>query len=270
MTKNWSQLLTVAKELEQQPIVFIAVNSGTTRADLARYVRINKISWPVIVDSDRSLESQCNAGVISLNNILQLRFLTPDGEMFVGDKQFIASGVDRAVKGASWSLDPADFPARLIPAVRAIEFGNFPAAAKALTSGVKSEDADVRKAAVTLNEIVQQEIESRVEAAKQAWRAGEKWNAYKIYSTLPKRFKGYELPPGMDTTLKKLAADPTVKSELAAMKSFATAKKLIATGREDRMRTASTRLKKIISESPDTEAAALAKDALDQLPVVNP
>ena len=80
---RWTPMQKLLKEnAESDPIILIAVNSGTSREVLEEYVRRNKITWPVIVDSDRSMEPRFNVRKIGLRNIIQLRYLTGRGRYF--------------------------------------------------------------------------------------------------------------------------------------------------------------------------------------------
>ena len=73
-------MLAVANENQGKPIAFIAVNSGKSHADVAKYLRRNKINWPTIVDSDRGFEKTAGVGEISLKNIWQVFVIDPDGK----------------------------------------------------------------------------------------------------------------------------------------------------------------------------------------------
>jgi hypothetical protein len=154
--RQWPSWLTTAQQYENQPIVFIAVNSGTTRTSVENYVRRNNISWPVIVDTDRSLEPLFKVPAISLRNIMHVRYVTPDGEIITGDPRRLGARISLALRGASWELDPASLPPDLRAAGRAIEFGNFPAATSAINDAMQSSDPELKQAALQLDNLIPQ------------------------------------------------------------------------------------------------------------------
>ena len=78
-----------------------------------------------------------------------------------------------------------------------------------------------------LNTFVQQQLHQQLDAARNSLDQQKPWEAYKIYSSVPDRFKGYELPDDVVAQIKSLAADERVKKELAAVKAMNSARKAL-------------------------------------------
>jgi thiol-disulfide isomerase/thioredoxin len=254
--ERWPAMIEAAKKFEGKPIVFIAINSGNERNIVQQYVREVALPWPVIVDTDRSLEKKSDVNEISLQNIYQSKLLMPDGRL-AGGSFNLEESATAALTTAKWRVDPAEIPSSLKAAWLQIEFGNFAAAAPTVKKNVNAVMPDVKAAAEKLLAAVKAEMDKEAEAAKQSLAAGNKWDAYKAYSFLSMRFKGYDLPSDAQPTLKELAADEKVKNQIAALKLWDSAQRQTAAAAANSMR-------RIVNQYPDTEAAALAQAALDK------
>ena len=78
-------LVKLSEEYADEPVVFIAVNSGNSKQAVGKYLKSNKVPWPAIVDSNRKFEEACGLREeISLDNIHQVRFVTADGNLRAG------------------------------------------------------------------------------------------------------------------------------------------------------------------------------------------
>ena len=73
------------------------------------------------------------------------------------------------------------------------------------------------------------------------------------------RFKGYDTEIDVKAELKTLAASETVETQVKALRLFESALK---TANRSGMERAAKRLKKIMEQYPDTEAAQKAQDVL--------
>jgi thiol-disulfide isomerase/thioredoxin len=265
--ERWPGLLATAKKFEGQPVVFIAVNSGNDREDVAHYAREVNCNWPVVVDPSRQLEKSAGVGEISLQNIYQCRVLTADGRLVPASAQDLERSAETALSGAKWRVDPKDIPAALKPAWVSIELGNPAAAATAVKKGLTSPKADLKAGATKLNEAVQAEIQKLVEAAKEADAAGNKWQAYKSYQTAATTFAGYTLPAEVPAALKELPLDEGVKKELTAQKGLEAALKLARSQSSGTRRSALQRLRKLTEDFAGTEAATQAEKLLADAPM---
>ena len=245
--------------------MFVAVNSGTARKDVEAYARLNSIAWPMIVDADRSFEKLSNVGEISLQNIHQLRVLTADGRWVPGNWAEFEETASRSAQDAKWKVDPKNIPQTLRPAWQAVEFGNYTSAAAIIKRNLSSPKSDMKNAANELHQFVQDLITSQVEAAKKAADSGDKWEAYKGYSSLAVKFKGYDIPAEAAKAARELATDKSVRDELRAAKSLDSAKTTIASSAAGAEKRGRTMLEKLIKEFPESEAAKEATSILAQV-----
>lgn len=263
--KKWPAILQTAKKYDGQPIVFIAVNSGNSRYEVEQYAREVGLKWPVIVDSTRQFEKLCGIGEISLQNIHQLGMILPSGQFQPGNWDDIPGSADKALANAAWKVDPAGIPSTLRTAWLAVEFGNPATAASAVKKGLSSPKPDLQQAASKLHEAVQTEVQESLSLAEQRLEGEQKWEAYKIYSSVKERFGGYDLPTDVAAKMKELEADGKVKNEMTASKALDAAAKLLRNTSASSQRSAVTRLKKLVLEHGDTEAAAQAQQFLTKL-----
>lgn len=257
----WPRVLTQAAKFEGEPVMFIAVNSGSSRLQLEAYLRKNKVNWPVICDSDRSFENQF-AFMISLENIKQVRLLMPDGKFKNGDFDNIEGSAVDALRDAKWKIEPKDIPPVLHPAWLAIEFGNYPGAAQTLKKNLNGK-GEIKEAATLLNQFVLDDLTAQTDAAKKLLDDGKKWEAFKRYSAITIKFKGFAIPAEVNSTLKELATDDAIKEEQAAMRQFDFAMQAAARSPSAR-KGAIKQLEKLIKDHPDTEAAAEAQKVIEQ------
>lgn len=254
--ERWPELLETAAKYQGEPIVFIAVNSGTPPALLARYVRSNRVNWPVIADVDRAVEQEFGVNTISLENIAQVRGVRADGSIALGNAANLDGLADNLLKDASWNVDPEGIPDSLRNAWAGVEFGDYPSAARGITAGLNSSNDDVKAAAERLQEYVQNELDETLASAEKAESDGEVWQAFQLYSQLTEDFRGYELPDDLKARVRTLSADKQVKEEIAAQKRLEAALKLARSpvGRARAVRL----LQALVKSAPDTEAGQRA------------
>ena len=161
---------------------------------------------------------------------------------------------------AKWNVDPEGIPASLKTSWQAIEFGDFVSAARTLQRALKSKNTEIQTAAQTLNEYVQGELADTLEKAAAAKTDGDEWLAFKTYTELQYRFKGYDTGTDVKAELETLADSESVKNQMSASRQLENALK---TASRSGIQRAAKRLKKIIKQYPDTEAAQKAQDLLD-------
>lgn len=261
--EKWPEMLATAKKFDGKPVVFIAVNSGNSRADVQQYAREVQLTWPVVVDADRSLEKSAGVGEISLENIYQAKLLMPDGRLDDAAWSDIEGSVNGVLAEAKWRVAPQEVAEPLKAAWLQVEFGNFGAAAPLIRKQLTSPKADVKASALKLQDAVLKELDSGAAEAKQARAAGEAWKAYKAYAVLASRFRGFDLPSEVLTSLKELGADEKIRAELAASKQWETVQRSL--GAAEPPKTAVGQLQRLVRQFPNTEAAAHAQAALDRL-----
>ena len=243
-------------------MVFIAVNSGSSRPALAGYIKSNRIPWPTIVDSSRQFEKACGVGEISLSNIHQVRYVTPDGQLRPGDFSDLEGVVQLALQGARWNISPDSIPPDLRVAWRSMEFGDYRRAGKDIVRGLKSSDEATRATAERLHEAALKEAKRQVNPAMALAREGKFWHAYQGISRVCTAFADYDLPSRLLRAKELLAQKPIVKSELRADRKLQSALEL-ASSRERRTAARGHRqLKSVVDDYPDTAAANIAREKL--------
>src|SRR5206468_2255824 len=104
------------------------------------------IPWPVVVDSDRSIEKSAGVGTISLENIYQAQMLMPDGKLTDGSFSDVEGTVDQGLATAKWRVDPGVVPETLKGAWLQVEFGNFAAASALIKKGLANPKTEVKAA----------------------------------------------------------------------------------------------------------------------------
>jgi len=145
--KKWATMLEAARQHQDKPLLFVAVNSGNTPAQIANYVKRNRIDWPVIVDTDRSFEKACLGAntEISLNQIHRMGVLSAAGEWRIANHRVIDKVAEAAAKGGSWRVDPNEIPDDLRQAWAQVEIGNYPAASRTIMRAGKRGDAPPKR-----------------------------------------------------------------------------------------------------------------------------
>ena len=263
--KKWPELVALAKKYENQPIVFIGVNSGNPRPAVEQYLRSVRVNWPVIADYSRQVEQSAGVDEISLQNSHQAKIITADGSLRNASWSDPGESVEQALAGAKWLVPPAEVPAALKQAWLSIEFNQFAAAGPIIKKSLASNKADVKEAAEKLDKAVQEKIEADIAAAEEAVAAGEKWKAFKAFKQINTQYAGFTLPDTVLARGKELVADETVKKELAASKALEAAKKSLQSASSGSRRSGQVRLKKLVAEHAGTEAAVEAEQLLAQL-----
>jgi len=260
---KWPGMYDLAKRFEGQPVVFIAVNSGTSPIEVAQYAREVKLTWPIIVDPSRQYEKLWWDQEISLQNIHQVGLILPTGGQQPGRWDDLEGSVKTALEGASWKIDPKTIPAVFLPTWQSIELGNYAAAASLVKKGLVTKNPEVKAAATKVNAFVQSEIQSATERAAKARSDGDAWRAYQLYNGITNSFVGYDLPAEISAALKDLQSDSKVKREVAAAKALEGIQKSLLAARSDtaRKRIAS-RLEQFISQYADSEAAVSARQLI--------
>jgi len=257
---KWPSVLAASQQMQGKPVMLIAVNSGNSAASVARYVRDNKLSIPVIVDSSRALEQAAGVGTVSLQNIYQAATIGPDGTVRRSNAQDLLSSLQDAALESSWNVDPATMPAPMVPLWQQIEFGNFAGTGKLIARRMQDRKPEIKQAAETLNAYAKQQIQQRVEQAADATANNNLWLAYQIKQRLNTEFDGYELPETLAKELAELEKDESIRTELEAMKQWNLVVKAISTGNTSASRL-SAMCNRITMQYPGTEAARLAAQA---------
>lgn len=263
LADSWQRLSFQAQKFDGTPVIFIGVNSGTPRPQLEAYLRKNNVKWPVICDSDRSFENQFGF-MVSPENVKQARLLMPDGKFKNADADNLEGSAVDAAREAKWKveLEPKDVPPVLMQAWMAIEFGRYPEAAQTLKKNLNGK-GEIKEVATKLNQFVLDDLAGQVEAAKKSLEEGKKWDAFKRFSVIPTKFKGFAVPTEVNANLKELNSDEAIKEEQGAMRQLDLAVQAASRSPSAR-KGALKQLEKLIKDHPDTEAAAEAQKLIEQ------
>jgi peroxiredoxin len=255
----WPNIVATAKKYESQPILFVAVNSGSPPARVEQYANKNGVPWPIIVDVDRTFELTCGVNPISLRNVMQLKTISPEGLLQPGDFRDLEGTIERALKGAHWNLDPQDIPAELHEVWLAVELGRYADAAKLLKADRSLRRANLQEANRKLTDYVNDRLGKELAGAKSD---PDKLSSYEHYTKIAEQFAGF---PGAIDAMKAsrdLARDPAVKSELASLKQFERQRQLYNSANPSQQNKATAALKKLISDQPGSAGAKRAQELL--------
>jgi len=260
---QWPALLEIAERHRNDPIAFVAVNSGTSATALQAYARSVNLTWPIIVDFDRSFEHTAGINEISLQNIVQVSYITPDGVLKPGRWSDLEDTISRALEGARWKVDPAEIPDELQVAWRNIEFGNFAAAASEVHKALGSRKTEVKTAAQKLAGVVAKQAESDMDAAKSE-AAKSKYRAYERYGAIAEQYAGFPVVTEATTARRALGGDPDLRKETVAIKAVERQRPLMASDKPAVRQRAIAAIQKIIEQNPDSEAARIGRALLQQ------
>jgi len=260
---RWPELNALKQQHADDPILFVAVNSGNSRGELEQYARQANVAWPILLDPDRSFEKACKVDEINLDNIMDVMILQANGSLKQGSWSKPDESVENALKDAKWTVDPKTIPPMLKSAWQQVEFQNYAATAQNIRKSLKSSNDDIKTAAEGLMRVVQPLIDEQVQTAETAYDAGEKWQAFRAYGELAERFKGYELPANMEARVKELQTDATVKAEQSAFRLLETIKKQL--NNPAQRKKGILALKKLAKDKPDTAAGQAAQKLADEL-----
>lgn len=260
--KRWPGVLDTAAKFQGQPVLFVAVNSGTSRSEFEGYLRRNNVSWPAISDWDRTFEKEFGFE-ISLQNICQVEMMMPDGTFQSGNFNDMEGSAKSAAKSAQWKVEPKDIPEGLRDAWLAIEFGSYPDAARSITRNLDGK-GPLGVAAQLLNKYVTDDLTAKIATAQKHLDDGKSWEAFKGFSMIPVRYKGYKIPMDVNTRIAELSKNETVKQELAAQKLLAKAQQTASKGPSS-LKSAVKQLQTLVKTHPETEAGIQAQVYLDQM-----
>ncbi len=165
----------------------MAVNSGNSADSVQSYLASVNCPWPAIVDEDRSFETACGVGEISLQNIWQTCVVTPEGTLFFAN----IDGLERHLRTARWNVDPTGIPASLQDAWRALEFGQVSGAIAALKGAVTASEAE-EHARQRLDAEIGNRLAARLTAARGLASENKPWEASKLYQGILDEYRGFD------------------------------------------------------------------------------
>ena len=222
----------------------------------------NKVAWPTIVDSARLFEKLSLDSEISLKKIWTYRTINANGEFTIAKGSDVDKVIENLLKDASWNIDPKAMPPSMLKTWKAVEFGDFQAAAQGVRKAMRSSSEEIKSAGDQLNEYVQNLINPQLAIASEAKENGDLWLAYKTYSQVEDVFGAYDMETDPRPIIKTLKKDSAVIDELAALKLLDAVRRRTVTT-DSAYKAAVLRLKKIIDKYPDTEAAKTSAELLE-------
>ena len=261
--ENWTKVVEAANESTGKPVMLIAVNSGNSAMAVAQYVTANRLTFPVIVDTDRSLEVAAGIGEVSLKNIWQAIEIDPQGTVTRVSATDLSQSMASAASKASWNVDPQGMPAAILPLWKQIEFGHFQGTAKLVERSLKDRNADVKAAAESLSAYAAKQIEELATQAESAAASGDQWQTWKLYDRMMREFAGYTISESATNAFAALSKSDEIQRQKDAMKQWVLVQKTMTGSNPSRGRIEAM-LGKLIEKYPDTEAAALAQAAKTQ------
>lgn len=255
---KWPGLIEVANQFKEEPVLFIAVNSGNDPKAVESYLKGVNCDWAALADTDRSFERSAGVPTISLQNIYQARIITPAGRLVQANPGDLASAVKSLLPQASWKVDPKIVPESMKPAWKALEYGDYATGMAVVKRTIKSGDEKTRTAAEAMDKAITADIESLMAQAAKAESSGLKWEAYKAYTQVATNFKGHPKATEAATAARKLAAEKELKDEVKAMALLDRAQAMLQSRNRQEKRSAQTMLESIAKQYPDTEAGSTA------------
>jgi thiol-disulfide isomerase/thioredoxin len=208
----------VVYKYKDKPVKFIAIAAGDSMTEAKGYLMSTKLAMPVFADP-LSLMEQRYKMKISLNNIYQFRVIGPTGEIegFSMDPEVI----DKAVSKVQWKYKDAGYDPKLAGAIEAFEWGQYAIGMQALKPYLKNSKKEVAESAKRLHEAVTAEGERWLADAEKANGSENPVGAYDLFVKISTAFAGEPLAKKAADPLRKLAATPAVKDELAARAMYA-------------------------------------------------
>ena len=295
--ERWPAAQQMASRYAEQPVLFLAVNSGTAPDRLKAYARRYRVAWPMVADVDRSLEKALGVPMLvppanelrdrrqgggsatrlrlELERRAQasngpsgptscIKYLSGAGELGEGDPAQFEDVVSKALEGAEWRVDPTGIPKQLRPAWRSIEIGAFGEAGASVMKALKK-DGPLKSGAELLFAAVQEELNAEADAIRTSLSEGEQWQAYKQLGAFVERYEPYGRTKTAETKRDELKKLPAIKDEITAGKALEKAIRTGSKGTDAAVRRAQGMLERLVQSSPTTEAAERAREILATL-----
>jgi thiol-disulfide isomerase/thioredoxin len=259
---KWPALLAAADTFKDQPVVFIAVNSGNDPKAVEGYLAGVNCSWAALADTDRSFEKAYKVGTVSLQNIYQMRVITPAGTIAGGNPADLEGTVKAHLANAKWKVDPKLVPEPLKATWKALEYGDYALASPVVKRLIKAKDEKTKAAVEAMDQAITADLDALVAAAAAAEKAGQKWDAYKLFDQAAREFKGYPKATEAAASAKRLGADKDLKDEIKAKGILDKAREMLASNNRQNRRQGETTLESLAKEFPKTEAGALAEEMM--------
>lgn len=260
--RKWPGILQLAQEYAEKPVLFVAVNSGTSRRGIESYVRKHEIDWPVIVDPERTFEAESGVPTISLQRIHTMRLIKPDGTFTYGYWNDWQKSLDIALVDASWNVKYDRLHPVLHPAVRRMEFGIYRPVAAAIKAGLNDESPELRKSAEFTRKYVDRLIQDQLQKSIAGENAQDPWVQYQALELVSSQFAPLALPAKADDRLKQLRADPAIQKESRAARAVDSNANMLRSADPQKRERAIINLERMQKTFAGTHAATRATELL--------
>jgi hypothetical protein len=239
------------KEMQDKPVVLIAVNSGNPKSAVESYAKDVKLEWPILVDEAGETE-KAYGFKISLQNIYQWVIIDPEGKIRpVGaDDKRAEQAIKDLLPQAKMFFDGVAVPEKLKPLAREIELGNYDPAVGELAGLSQKGPKDLQEPAKAMFEKLKPLAEGGIERAK----AAQGWAAYQEYERVAAWFKKTEYEKAATTAMAELKKDKAVKDEIAARQLLDQARTLLGSSKKAEQAQAQGLLQACAKKYPETEA----------------
>ena len=239
------------KEFADKPVVFIAVNSGTSKSEVEGYAKETKFEWPILVDEANETEKAYGLQ-ISLQNIYQWVIVDPEGKRrnAGSDAKRVEQMVKDLLPQAKMLFDGITVPEKLKPLARDIEMGIYDPAVGEISSLSQKGSKDLQEAAKAMFEKLKPMAEGGIERAK----AASGWEAYKEYERVAAWFRKTDYEKTATAAMTELKKDKAIKDELAARQLLDQGRTLLASSKKAEKAQAQGVLQACAKKYPETEA----------------
>ena len=252
----------LVKALAGKPIKFLAVGADMQPVDAIQYQRATGLQMPIFADTYGIMQARYGMK-ISLENIWQYRVLNPDGQLAlqVFDRELLDKLIDAGKAKANYatsSIDP-----KFAGLADLFETGQYVAATKSLSAARKTAKKGDLPSLNSLQETFKKEAAEWAEQAE-SLAASDPVRAYDLSVRVVNLLPLTELAKSVQKNMKALAADKSVKAEVAARASFAKVAQAMV------QVTAPTPVlakafADVAKKNPNTPTAANAKTLADEL-----
>ncbi len=123
--------------------------------------------------------------------------LMPDGSFQSGSFKRPGRLTKKAAQSAQWKVEPKDIPEGLRDAWLAIEFGSYPEAARCNHEELNGKGPGAWRPIAEQVRAGRPDRQNRGGPEALGYE-GDAWEAYKGFSAIPIRYKGYEIPDGRE------------------------------------------------------------------------
>jgi AhpC/TSA family len=270
-----TQITDPVRKYRGEPFKFIVVASGARPAAAAAFARGLGLNLPVFSDSLALLEKRFGLTVAGRKSV-RFIVLSPTGSEAGSGTIAESTGANNftyykdvveqilSKQSAEWKYSAKDYDAKLEPALKEFEWGQYEAGMKLLTPlRTKSPSKKVKASADQLyDELKKQGAAWKDEAEKAAEE--QPVLAYDLYARINRLFAKDDLAKEVAEPLKTLKANKTVHRELEARKDMAKLDVQLTQLSMAQRKQAATLLKGLAKRFPETPTAkhaeAMAKE----------